>query len=408
MTNMRYLIKVLWGVGFIVLISLLIKLLDKIAPDATVFIHNFLTLIQFTILLWIILILLSGFIPWLKSTEKKITILFLILTLPEVLFTYWLYHPSQIPPICASAFRNYYDVTDRNIIQFNTDHSQYNVNLFYTLRPSSQFIFENKEFSDSFNTNKLGLRDDDNSLHKPDIICLGDSYAMGWGVEQNETFAKLLSGKSGKKVLNAAISSYGTARELKNLYRLDTSNLKFIIIQYCRNDFTENEQFVQAGYSLNISAEKTYKSAVKTHYWNKLWFPGKHFITLTKSYASEKLARIMLEKKNEPDDSSDIRLHQSAVYFADILRHSSINFNKIKVIVIDMNDKELMNNDFLNEVKELINTPKYKLHFNDNLITVPVADLLKSNDYYILDPHLRPSGHQKIAGRLSNYLLFEK
>lgn len=31
---------------------------------------------------------------------------------------------------------------------------------------------------------------------------------------------------------------------------------------------------------------------------------------------------------------------------------------------------------------------------------VPVTDLLTESDYYVLDPHLRPSGHRKIAERL--------
>ncbi|HEY6505513.1 MAG TPA: hypothetical protein VIZ28_16175 [Chitinophagaceae bacterium] len=55
---------------------------------------------------------------------------------------------------------------------------------------------------------------------------------------------------TGEKVLNAGMSSYGTARELKNLYRLDTSGLQTLIIQYGRNDEVENEQFVRDNYSL--------------------------------------------------------------------------------------------------------------------------------------------------------------
>ena len=52
---------------------------------------------------------------------------------------------------------------------------------------------------------------------------LGDSHAMGWGVEQEEALPQVLARKSGRKVLNAAVSSYGTVREMLMLDRLDTS-----------------------------------------------------------------------------------------------------------------------------------------------------------------------------------------
>lgn len=86
---------------------------------------------------------------------------------------------------------------------------------------------------------------------------------------------------------------------------------------------------------------------------------------------------------------------------------SAINFKNIKVLVVDLDEKESMNNDFLDEVNRLMMLPGYAAHFNNNLITVPVAELLTDADYYILDPHIRPSGHKKIAERLSTYL-FQK
>lgn len=40
----------------------------------------------------------------------------------------------------------------------------------------------------------MGLRDSNAALNQPEIICIGDSHTMGWGVEQEETFPKLLDG----------------------------------------------------------------------------------------------------------------------------------------------------------------------------------------------------------------------
>jgi hypothetical protein len=89
------------------------------------------------------------------------------------------------------------------------------------------------------------LRDDEESLFSPEIVVVGDSQAMGWGVSQDLTFSSLLENALGKPILNAAISSYGTARELKILERIDLSNLKFLIIQYSDNDYRENRTYYQ-------------------------------------------------------------------------------------------------------------------------------------------------------------------
>ncbi len=405
---MIYLRKVVGGLGLIVLTILLTVFLNRLFPAASPFNHNLMLALQLVILLCTILNLLSKSVVTWKMIRKNLLILFLILALPELLCTYLLKHPSKIPGRIAPVFRQYYDGLQRNVIQFNPAYGVYDSNLFYTLKPSSEFIFSNNEFADSFYTNKYGLRDDEGSLSRPEIICLGDSYAMGWGVAQSETFAEQLSIRSGKKVLNAAISSFGTARELKNLYRFDTANLQSIIIQYCRNDYIENKQFVDDGYYLKISPEKEYRLAVNTHYWSKLWFPGKHFMIMAKIYTSNKLASIRQKENNQPFDSSAFYQHQDGRYFADVLLQSAINFKKTKLYVVDLNHKELMNNDFLNEVKLLTEQPAYKSHFNGNLILVPVADLLVNEDFYILDMHLRASGHRKIAERLNSYMFPEK
>lgn len=397
---MRYLYYTLWCLGLIIALSLMELLLDNIFPDVAVFTHNLISLAQLLILLWVILTLAHTTIKSKKAAYIKMLIMALAVVVPELTINYLLNHPKNIPAFCKPAFKYYYAQAATNIIQFNADCSVYDSNLFYTLKPSAAFSFGNYEFRNSYNTNSLGLRDDEDALIKPEIICLGDSYAMGWGVDQQETFAKILSRQTGKKILNAAMSSYGTARELTSFNRLDTSNLKYIIIQYCRNDFTENKTCADAEYTLKTSSENIYNSAVEVQYWNTRWFPGKHTISFTKLNTSRTLPAVFNMVRKPTVDSPALNLQLAAFYFTDILARSSINFQKLKVFVVDLNEKRAMNNDFINAVNSLMNTPSFKNRFNNNLVMVPVADLLTTEDYYILDPHLRPSGHQKIAERL--------
>ena len=90
---------------------------------------------------------------------------------------------------------------------------------------------------------------------KKGIAVLGDSHAMGWGVNDNETFSHFLAEKIKRPVYNLAVSSYGTKREI---IRLEKSGLlekiDTIIIQYCFNDVGENQNFKFEPY--NVSKQK--------------------------------------------------------------------------------------------------------------------------------------------------------
>ncbi|MFP5462523.1 MAG: CidA/LrgA family protein, partial [Gammaproteobacteria bacterium] len=44
------------------------------------------------------------------------------------------------------------------------------------------------------------------------IVVIGDSHAMGWGANDEETFAAQLQALSGRPVYNLGVASYGTAR----------------------------------------------------------------------------------------------------------------------------------------------------------------------------------------------------
>lgn len=69
------------------------------------------------------------------------------------------------------------------------------------LKPDTTLTFQNREFKNIIHTNSKGLRDDDSSLVKPEIICLGDSYTFGWGVDNGISFPDKLEKLTAYKVL---------------------------------------------------------------------------------------------------------------------------------------------------------------------------------------------------------------
>jgi len=76
------------------------------------------------------------------------------------------------------------------------------------------------------------------------IAVIGDSHAMGWGVNDTETFAAHLQALSSRPVYNLGVASYGTARELIRLQKSGVlDKVDTVVLQYCNNDRGENLQF---------------------------------------------------------------------------------------------------------------------------------------------------------------------
>lgn len=146
--------------------------------------------------------------------------------------------------------RIFYELGFRNIWQRNQDCVTYDEILVY--KPASgKCRFTNPEFDTvlTFNNEEGRLIPSDTSnLHGPAIAVVGDSFAMGWGVQDDETFAAVLQRETGRRVYNLAVSSYGTRRELLRLIRSSLfEKVETIIVQYCDNDLEENRAFQVLG-----------------------------------------------------------------------------------------------------------------------------------------------------------------
>ena len=102
--------------------------------------------------------------------------------------------------------------------------------------------------------NSKGLRDREYEYAKPEqtrrILCLGGSFTFGYGVEVNETFAKVLEnllnegrvGDCSWEILNGGLCGSGTAHQLAHLcaegFRYDPD---LIVVSFAGdNDFSDN------------------------------------------------------------------------------------------------------------------------------------------------------------------------
>ena len=160
------------------------------------------------------------------------------------------------------------------------DFYSYDKDLAYTLEPNIKVNYTNREYSVLLESNSLGFRDDETSLERPEVVALGDSFCMGWGVEADESFAQLVERDSGLKVLNTGLPSYGTAREviLCNS-KVDTGGLKYLIVQYCENDLHENSVYIDNGRTYSGGRIESFNRRTSVDRRRREYYFGKYLIS---------------------------------------------------------------------------------------------------------------------------------
>jgi hypothetical protein len=124
---------------------------------------------------------------------------------------------------------------------------------FHTLAANVNGKHELKEFSVKFTTNSIGLRDKEyppKTANDFRIVVLGDSFAMGWGVESDLAFSEIMEQKfqanqasdCNVQVLNCGVYGYGTVHEYVYLQK-NAQILKpdvVILSFFIGNDIYEN------------------------------------------------------------------------------------------------------------------------------------------------------------------------
>ena len=314
----------------------------------------------------------------------------------EFYLTYIIHHPEKCPETWFQKLAVYCTEFERSVIQYEPAMAQYDTGLFYTLKPG-EFIFKNTEFTTPFKVNSIGCRDDEASLDCPKIIMVGDSYGMGWGVNQDETYADLVEKKLTKTVLNMGISSYGTPREMKFLERVNTDSLKYLIIQHCPNDYGEIVQYLWHDYQLEISSHHVYDSIAQLARKDKTYYPFKR----TQQFFPMLLggeSQLILPPKKYPK-VPDFNIYKG---FLDVIRKTPAISKQTKIIVFTLGVKGFKN-DFMEKVAHTLDK-EFGSSLYDQITFLDFSTVLKPENYFVLDAHINASGHQIIADTLMKYI----
>ena len=309
------------------------------------------------------------------------------LALGELLLVAMYTHPSRHYPEGLLQFFRWEYFYRRDIVQFDLRRARHDPELLYTLRPG-RFTFSNVEYSTSYDVNSLGVRDDEASLAQPEIVVAGDSYAMGWGVEQDASFPQVIERRSGRRVLNASVASYGTVREMRLLDRVDMSRATTLVIQYCSNDFDENELFEKHGNRHVPGSEQDWLSAMAqqqraaryrplrmlydTAIWIKRGLEGRHWGGF---------------EPYSPPPERAAALFLNALQYAP--RH---DLARLRIVVTDPEPDA----GFIRALGRLHGDARYPPYIRA-IRVVDVSGLMTPDVHFVLDDHLTARGHQLIA-----------
>lgn len=226
-----------------------------------------------------------------------------------------------------------------------------------------------------------------------DVAVIGDSHAFGFGVQDNQTFASLLESTYHYKTINLAIPSYASARELEVLKEYG-KDAKYVVMQYCPNDFSENEAFIRLSREdFRAQGENQWRSAIniyqegKSHCYQK---PLRDLAVMLKNHTYDsKSGWRKLYEQNRP-------LEKEATAFAQIIAQYRSLLEGKRLLLFEVAPRGANSPRFEGAFAGELNRMTW---LNYQLLNT--AQILTLDDYFFLDDHINQSGHDKLAKFIS-------
>ena len=297
--------------------------------------------------------------------------------------------PTGIGPLDKLAQQIYWSRV--SLIQYDADCAQYDPELSYTLRPGT-CAFANEGFLTAVGINSAGLRDDERALVAPAIIVTGDSHAMGWGVEQDDTFAEFIQIGTGQATLNAGISSYGTVREVEMLKRLDLSGLRTLVVQYSDNDWWENRTYLENDLKLPIQDQESYARNVDENP-DFRYFPGANLRDAIKLI----LARFAPpDTEDAPAPATATKGMNTADMFLRVLASGDFPSDGVHLVLLEVNTHGRGDGSFIENAEGSAELAALRDRFKA-VSFIKTHEFLGPEDRQFPDGHMTLSGHKKVA-----------
>jgi hypothetical protein len=364
------------------------------APATKIFVSQFLLCAQVVVVIWLVITaILSAFGKGSSWVARFLPVILILLVISiDMWFNYLINRPARIPGGLLPSFTRYYDRFERNDLKFEPC-TVYDSISGPRIIPGLRFAFGNIEYRNQYNINRESLRDNDGDLFGSQIICLGNTFTLGCGVEEEQTFAELLARRSQKTVVNMGVTDQRTEDQFDYLSAADTSVLEFLVLQLSYPD--KFEQLI-SGRDAEPSAESYDEFELKRRQygWSKEYFPGKYSVSIL----SDWIASTVSPKRNK----LTISPAEYAKHVVDLLAKTKQGV-RYKIIITQIDEYAKMNTGLVNSIDSILRLPQYD-SLGRQVHTVDLSGVLKREDYYVLDKHLKAEGHEKVAGQLWNKL----
>jgi hypothetical protein len=265
----------------------------------------------------------------------------------------------------------------------------------YKLKPG-QCRVKNLEYDIVLSSDANGFRNGIRASSDYDVAVIGDSFAHGVGVADDQTFSSILESNYHYQTINLAIGSYATMRELEVLGEYG-KDAKYVVVQYCDNDYGENLASLKLSREdFRSAVEREWRGRITTYHEGKsLGYrkPIQDFAVMigNHSYASKSIWR------NQAKSSRPMEEEASA--FAQVLARYRPLLEGKRVIVFEA--------AMWGE-----NSPKFEATFGSELKKLGwlnhkllnTADVLSYQDYFFLDDHITARGHRKLAAAIAQQI----
>ena len=272
---------------------------------------------------------------------------------------------------------------DWNVWQADPDCVTFDPELIYKPRIGA-CRFTNQEFDTVVTFGQHGrLSPTSSDVETPGrIAVVGDSFAMGWGVNDEQSFPALLESMLNERVYNLSVASYGTVRELIYLEQSGLlDQIETIIIQYCANDLGENRSYGEVDSS---EAMRQFNRLVDPTAANQQT-SSQSFVLGLVSYAVTYPFYRIKQRMLWRHDYMDFEIHRAPLVRA--IRDSNVPRSK-RIIVI-----------YTNPWGE-----RFKRYPKDTEPTLPNLEFvelaLNRSHHFTLDGHTNADGHRAIAMQL--------
>lgn len=281
--------------------------------------------------------------------------------------------------------------------------AQFDPRVIYAPKPGA-VRFAGVEFDTTITITPAGLRyqpgrnEDD---ERAPIVMAGDSFTMGWGVEDAETFSALLERQYRHPTINTGVPSYGTVRELLRLRQLGLlTRARMVVVQYCPNDAPENHWLVKNPDLLSDGQRTRAQWDHVVSMRRKRVGPDVIYPRVVRALGSALYAHLAMRSLGQfASDFTHRRLRWLDRYGADY-PHAADDFLAAldsfpelvgkPVLVIELKD--------IDERSGFMAALAEKTRGRSNLHLVPLT--LEYEDYFRFDGHLNARGHAHVAEQL--------